>query len=227
MSAAQTSGPGPKTRASRSASAGASPPAWPSSTTPPPRESDPARKAKVNRSVPLTHIQGFQQPPDHRAQVVLDGYLRTGYDWSDPPTTTGGPTPSGYRCPGSSVSPEGYYATAFHECGHSTGHQSRPAAQRRGSRSFRQRLLRQRRTGPADDLLVPVHTHRDRHGRRVRQLRQLTKRSLGSPPAERLYCAAVQVLFRHGQPKRSGFSAKIMKVRANGEPLRAVNVMSC
>jgi len=36
--AAQTSGPGPKTTASRSAAAGASPPTWPSSTTPPPRD---------------------------------------------------------------------------------------------------------------------------------------------------------------------------------------------
>jgi nucleoid-associated protein Lsr2 len=40
-SAAQTSGHGRKTRASRSAIAGASPRAWPSNTTPPPKEPDP------------------------------------------------------------------------------------------------------------------------------------------------------------------------------------------
>ena len=40
-SAARTSGRGRRTRASRSATTGVSPRAWPSSTTPPPRKPDP------------------------------------------------------------------------------------------------------------------------------------------------------------------------------------------
>ncbi len=40
VSAAAPSGPGPKTTASRSVSAGASPPAWQSSTKPPPKGAD-------------------------------------------------------------------------------------------------------------------------------------------------------------------------------------------
>jgi antirestriction protein ArdC len=64
-------------------------------------------------------------------QDVLDGYLRHGprlehvagdradYHWRT--DTIRLPRPGQFR------TPEGYYATAFHECGHSTGHQSRLA----------------------------------------------------------------------------------------------------
>jgi antirestriction protein ArdC len=64
-------------------------------------------------------------------QAVLDGYLRHGpqlehvagdradYNWRT--DTIRLPRPEQFR------TPEGYYATAFHECGHSTGHQSRLA----------------------------------------------------------------------------------------------------
>jgi antirestriction protein ArdC len=65
-------------------------------------------------------------------QAVLDGYLRHGgpqlrhgagdradYDWRS--DTIRLPLPGQFHSPG------GYYATAFHECGHSTGHQSRLA----------------------------------------------------------------------------------------------------
>ncbi len=60
VSAAATSGPGRKPRASRSAPAGASPPAWSSGTTPPPKDPDPRAghgQRQPAHSWPLTASQ--------------------------------------------------------------------------------------------------------------------------------------------------------------------------
>ena len=80
--------------------------------------------------------QKFHPEPGAFAQItepqaVLDGYLRHGpqlrhvagdradYDWRTDSIRL--------PLPGQFATPEGYYAAAFHECGHSTGHASRLA----------------------------------------------------------------------------------------------------
>ena len=72
------------------------------------------------------HPAPGQHQPIAQPQAILDAYLASGPGSSTSPATgptiTRPATPSGCPSPLKFRTPEHYYATAFHEAGHSTGH---------------------------------------------------------------------------------------------------------